>query len=396
MAFSPVTVVLAGLLVVGSGAATALIPMIDDSCSEFVEDMDAVGYTSTGSASTDGECGSNPDPCPDGNVVAPDESNGPVAVIRFEIHNLERPVEARFCLADTDGTKRYDVTRTITTNATLLLDLEVPEGVYDGGFRIEGNRMVSTYLNLDLSTCPESAILISARVGHEFFGGLKTGVTSPQCIDRPQQDTDNPLHPMGTQNVEPPLIGPPNAGDVQMMAAAVAVASAGILAGITLIRWDRFRWMLAFFFTRIRPPKALDHRLREDIQGLVQQRPGLRTEDLRKSLDLGYGQTAHHLRILMQSGLLETIRISGSHHFYPAGRYGHQEKKRLALLNHQAARRLYDTIRKTGEGDVSTLAKKSRLSVAYTSRLAARLAAEGLVQRRREGNRVVLCHGNDN
>ncbi len=392
MALSPFTLVLVGLFVVASAGATALIPMIDKSCSEFINGEDPNGPMSGGKATTEGNCGSYPDPCPGGETNPyPSESTEPTGVVRFEIHNEKRPVEARFCLADPDGIKRFDVTRKIATNATLLLDLELPVDVYEGGFRIEGDRMVSTYQNLDVGDCPDHAVLITARVGHEFFGGLSAGVTSPQCIDRPQRDTDNPLYPMGTQSGDPPLIGPPVAQDVQMMAATVAVASGGFLAIAALLRWDRLRWMLAFFFTRIHPPKALDHRLREEIQGLVQERPGLRAEDIRKVLELGHGQTAHHVRILIHAKILEALRISGSHHFYPAGRYGHQEKRRLALLNLEAAKRLYDLIRKTGECDISTLAKNSRLSVAYVSRLAARLAAEGLVERRRDGNRVVLC-----
>ncbi len=390
MAFSSVTLVLVGLFMVGSVGATALIPMIDNGCSGFSDGMGSQRPMS-GSATTNGDCGSYPDPCPGGEVVPEPDESTPTGTVRFEIHNLEWPVEARFCLADEEGNKRHDVTRKIGADATLLLDLEVPVGVYHGGFRIEEDRMVSRYQSLDLGACPDQAILVSARFGYAFFGGVTAGTTNPECMDRPQQDTDHPLYPSGTQIGEPPLIGPPNAQTLQMMATVLAVASGGILAGAALLRLDRLRWILAFFFTRIRAPKALDHRLREETQRLVQERPGLRAEDLRKTLGLGHGQSAHHLRILIQSGLLETLRISGSRHYYPAGRYGQQEKRRLALLHHKAARRLYDTILKTGEGDVSTLARKSSLSVAYASRLGARLAAEGLVERRREGNRVVLC-----
>lgn len=391
MPLSPVTLAMAGLFVLSGMGAAAITPFLDNSCGGSYYNL-GTNEGNAGMSNTDGVCDRYPNPCPDGDAVA--ATIGPHEVsslVRFEIHNQERPVESRFCLTDQDGVKRIDEKRRIATNTTLTLDLWVPPGIYDGGYTIEGERFRNNYRHLDPGTCPDHAMTIQSSYRLGFFGGVSSRGTSPQCIDRPAQESDDPLYPMGTQS----LLTPPDAKDVQTMAATLAVASGGILAVVTLLRSDRMRWMLAFFFTRIRAPKALDHRVREEIQGLVESQPGLRAEDIRKRLGLGHGQSAHHLRILMQSELLEALRISGSYHFYPAGRYGTREKRRLALLNHEAASRLYDAIKNTNGGDVTTLAEKTELSTSYASRLAARLAAEGLVKRRRDGNRVVLCAASD-
>lgn len=78
------------------------------------------------------------------------------------------------------------------------------------------------------------------------------------------------------------------------------------------------RWApTLFLFSRITGPAVLNHKTREQIYQLIQQRPGTYYRSIRQELDLNHGTLTHHLMRLERENLIRSHRDGLRVRFFP-------------------------------------------------------------------------------
>jgi predicted transcriptional regulator len=120
---------------------------------------------------------------------------------------------------------------------------------------------------------------------------------------------------------------------------------------------------------------------RDAIAGYISTTPGAHFSKIRDDLQLGTGETQHHLRHLVDLGVVESHRDGDYRRFFPAGNFSAFEQVALGYLRRNTARgMLIELLRNptaTG-GDLATALDVSRPTV---SKYAADLEEKGLLSR---------------
>lgn len=164
--------------------------------------------------------------------------------------------------------------------------------------------------------------------------------------------------------------------------------------GALLVLGIKFRtplqWAFIGLFTRIVAPRVLDQNVRSQIHQLVHQEPGIRPAEIAQRLELGAGQTTHHLRVLVQAQSLSLVRQGFALHYFPRGTYPPIRMQQLAALRSDSVARLHNAVREHPGAPLTTLANLGGLSKPRASRLAKRLQHLGLARAERHGKNVRL------
>jgi outer membrane protein assembly factor BamB/DNA-binding MarR family transcriptional regulator len=110
------------------------------------------------------------------------------------------------------------------------------------------------------------------------------------------------------------------------IAGAVAMGSVATLgaAAAASRRNENWKYLLLItlavpLFTRIKGKKTLDNFVRGQVFGHIQSKPGTHFNDIRKTLKLGNGNLAYHLRKLEKEGFVHSTRDKRYRRFYPIG-----------------------------------------------------------------------------
>jgi len=126
---------------------------------------------------------------------------------------------------------------------------------------------------------------------------------------------------------------------------------------------------------------------RDAIVGYVASTPGAHFSKIRDDLGLGTGETQHHLRNLVEDGVLVYSRDGDYKRFFPAGRFTPFEQTALGYLRRRTARgMLIELLREPGTTG-SELASRIDVSRATVSKYARELDEAGLLSR--DGRYVV-------
>jgi predicted transcriptional regulator len=174
-------------------------------------------------------------------------------------------------------------------------------------------------------------------------------------------------------------------------AAAVAVGVGGLAAfALVVYRWPTIKYGFVGLFTRLVKPKILDHDVRAQIHELVQSDPGIHASAVARRLELAGGQTRYHLSVLRREGLLTLVRMDGTRHYFPTGKFPPDRMRAIAALRSPANRRIYEAIRAAPGRSVKSTAEAASVAPSTVVRAAGRLARAGLVRRRRDGRTVRL------
>ena len=99
---------------------------------------------------------------------------------------------------------------------------------------------------------------------------------------------------------------------------AFAVVAAAVWAwSHELIRIHLLRWSLVAGFSRLTQDDALRHKRREDIIQRIREQPGINFSDLRRLSEIPNGALVHHLRVLLERGVLSSARDGARIRYYP-------------------------------------------------------------------------------
>jgi predicted transcriptional regulator len=124
-----------------------------------------------------------------------------------------------------------------------------------------------------------------------------------------------------------------------------------------------------------------DSDARDAIEGYLQATPGAHFSKIRDDLQLGTGETQHHLRELVEAGTVESYPDGDYRRFVPAGRFEAFERTALSYLRRDTARRMILTLLSKPDATGGEIADAAGVSRPTVSKYAAKLEEAGLLDR---------------
>lgn len=128
-------------------------------------------------------------------------------------------------------------------------------------------------------------------------------------------------------------------------------------------------------------PRTGDVDVREAILGYLNAVPGAHFSKLRDDLQLGTGETQHHVQRLLDAGAVESRRDGDYRRFFPVGRFTAAEQIALGYLRRDTPRGMMLELLQHPEASGSELASALSVSQSTISKYAAELADAGLLER---------------
>jgi len=121
--------------------------------------------------------------------------------------------------------------------------------------------------------------------------------------------------------------------------------------------------------------------VREAIVGYLAATPGAHFSKLRDDLQLGTGETQHHLRRLETDGTIEHRKDGEYKRYFPAGRFSTFEQRALGYLRRETPRRMLVALLRSPEASGSEIASAAGVSRSTVSKYAGKLDTAGLLSR---------------
>ncbi|MFB6083213.1 MAG: winged helix-turn-helix transcriptional regulator [Halorientalis sp.] len=117
------------------------------------------------------------------------------------------------------------------------------------------------------------------------------------------------------------------------------------------------------------------------IAGYVAATPGAHFSKLRDDLQLGTGETQHHLRRLVRDGVIESRKDGDYRRYFPAGRFSEFEQVALGYLRRETPRGMLIALLRDPASTASGLADELGVSTPTVSKYASELETAGLLSR---------------
>jgi predicted transcriptional regulator len=121
--------------------------------------------------------------------------------------------------------------------------------------------------------------------------------------------------------------------------------------------------------------------VRDAITGYLATTPGAHFSKLRDDLQLGTGETQHHLQRLLDDGAVESVRDGDYKRFYPAGQFSAFEQRALGYLRRDTPRGMVVELLRDPDATGGDLAAALDVSPATVSKYAAELEDAGMLSR---------------
>lgn len=134
---------------------------------------------------------------------------------------------------------------------------------------------------------------------------------------------------------------------------------------------------------------AAENGTRRAIHDHVRNRPGVHFNELVRTLDLAPGQVQYHLKRLTRSDRVVAADLFGRTHYYPPG-FDDWERGALALLHRETTADVVAELLATGPTGPGGVAERVGIARSTCSWHVDRLVEAGVVEKERDGNRVVL------
>ena len=121
--------------------------------------------------------------------------------------------------------------------------------------------------------------------------------------------------------------------------------------------------------------------VREAIVGYLAATPGAHFSKLRDDLQLGTGETQHHLRRLEDDGAIEHRKDGEYKRYFPTGRFSPFEQRALGYLRRETPRRMLVALLRTPSASGGEIAAEADVSPSAISKYAAKLESADLLSR---------------
>lgn len=139
-------------------------------------------------------------------------------------------------------------------------------------------------------------------------------------------------------------------------------------------------------YTRWDSSDPLTHEIRASIYEFINQSPGAYLSQICSAVDVTLTTTRYHLNVLEDEGQVTRVNVWGKRRYYP----GYDNEAHLvAALDDEATASVLIALEEVDEASVGQLADELNRDASTVSHHLARLEQAGLIEREREGRRIV-------
>ena len=117
------------------------------------------------------------------------------------------------------------------------------------------------------------------------------------------------------------------------------------------------------------------------LAGYLTTTPGAHFSKIRDDLELGTGETQHHLRRLERDGAIESHKDGDYRRFFPADRFSEFEQVTLGYLRRETPRGMLVALLEDPDATASEIAARLDVSRSTVSKYASELESAGLLSR---------------
>lgn len=128
-----------------------------------------------------------------------------------------------------------------------------------------------------------------------------------------------PTDPPADMSVASRAVAPPDIWNLPTGAYAVATGLFALLGGLMYWLWPSLKGAAAGLFSRVEKPTALDQPTRARLTSLVEANPGIHFQEIARQTQLGGGTLDHHLRKLVEVGILTQQNAGGYTCYFAKG-----------------------------------------------------------------------------
>jgi len=117
------------------------------------------------------------------------------------------------------------------------------------------------------------------------------------------------------------------------------------------------------------------------LAGYLTTTPGAHFSKIRDDLELGTGETQHHLRALEREGAVESRKDGDYRRFFPANQFSEFEQVTLGYLRRETPRGMLVALLEDPDATASEVAARLDVSRSTVSKYAGQLESAGLLSR---------------
>jgi predicted transcriptional regulator len=169
---------------------------------------------------------------------------------------------------------------------------------------------------------------------------------------------------------------------------AAAVSLVAVLGGLMAWFWPALKFAIAPLYTRIPTDAVLMHGARENIYRLIREEPGIHAHEVADRLQLGWGTTVYHLKLLERNHLIVSRHEGRYKRFFITGDQHLQHQDAVALLRNATSRSIAGAVAAQPGLIQKQVCQALGLSPSLASWHLQRLEGAGVVKAERQG-RVV-------
>ncbi len=144
-------------------------------------------------------------------------------------------------------------------------------------------------------------------------------------------------------------------------------------------------------FTRISNDDLLEHPMRAQIFGVIQQHPGIHASHLAREMDVGWGTITHHLDKLQKARIVTTRKVNNQKCFFEmGGNISRQDMEIASALKGDTASNIASFVQVNPMTSQKNLAEALGISPALASFHVKKLANLGVLEKVRHGKETLL------
>lgn len=170
--------------------------------------------------------------------------------------------------------------------------------------------------------------------------------------------------------------------------AAAGIGGAGLLAALAYFFWPALKGGLGLF-SRVAEDELLAHPVRRRIATLVEAQPGIHYQALVRAAGVANGTLEHHMRKLLEAGLVTQRKGPGYTCYFPKGT-GAALMSAAPALKSPGAQRILAAIEASPGSPSKAIAEQAGVDAATVTHHVERLRLAGLVTTRRDGRLMRL------
>lgn len=168
--------------------------------------------------------------------------------------------------------------------------------------------------------------------------------------------------------------------DSLLLLTTATAGGAGIIIGLLYWLWPAIKSAPAALFSRVRGDHLLRNPLRAQIHQLIEANPGIHHQAIVRTLDRGHGAVEHHLRKLLDAGMVSRIQGKGYTCYFPKGRVDFSNMASAPLLKSPVARSIVEQVRQNPGIRSAELARRLAVTPATVHYHVERMRSSGILE----------------